>query len=845
MSANTMSAKPKRAPSYFSLISNSRRSLDLLALASLFLLAILGFHHVYGGIQYLLTGVMALVFGTLIALIGARWRWGPLRITPLVLLVYFLFGPMFAAPTRAIWGIIPSPGALWELIKAPVTTWKSVLTVAPPVGTAQGVLGVVWISVLLLSLLSMSIVMRSRFYVFAWLFPLALVAVTIIFGTDQAFSPVVRGVLYAIISVAWLTWRFEGGRLTNAQSTIISDTVRPGSWKNPVLRRRVIGGALIMALASGAAFAASSLLDPPEGTIRYATRDKISPPFDPQQYVSPLTEFRGYLKDQREEELFAITGMSSGEYVRLATMDYYDLQVYNVAGSVDKDSASGAFLRTAPGVDLHEGSTQERVSTVTIGAYSGVWLPTLGTRTNRIDLAEMTTERASATAENLYLNQQSQTAVNSHGVKPGDTYELSYEPYTAMTAEEQRAATFAELELPANQPMDQLVPLAEEWAGSSESDFERFQHLTRAVKNDAFYSHGLEEDAASLSGHGASRLLAMLEEVGFEEDVPDAQPMGRIGDEEQYAALTAALARSIDIPARVAMGFEVPEGQEGSVSITGENVTAWVEVAFEGHGWVRFDPAPDEDEDPTEPQPKEVEKPLPQVAQPPPPPAEPPNPPPGAMSDDSDKDDEPPKETTSWVVYLGFALIPVALILLAILAVIVAKTVRRGRRRTRGSLPERVDGGWQEILDLMTDLGRSPDPLLTRAETAARLEAELPALGALTLAGRADRAVFGPDDLPEAAADEYWTHVLAARRSMSGAMPWHKRARAAISLRSFRRQFVDRRHETKRTRAKVKAREKAVRRSESMRRRRSSLRGITKKSGITKNLRSPKKGRGR
>src|SRR5699024_11539870 len=36
------------------------------------------------------------------------------------------------------------------------------------------------------------------------------------------------------------------------------------------------------------------------------------------------------------------------------------------------------------------------------------------------------------------------------------------------------------------------------------------------------------------------------------------------------------------------------------------------------------------DEDPTQPQPKEVDKPLPQVAQPPPPPAEPPSPPPGA-----------------------------------------------------------------------------------------------------------------------------------------------------------------------------------------------------------------------
>ena len=834
---STTTTAPRRAPSYFSSIPHRRRALDLAALGALFILAILGFHHVYGGIQYLLTGIMALVFGTLIALIGARWRWGPLRITPLVLVTYFLFGPMFAAPTRALWGVLPSPGALWELIKAPVTSWKSVLTVAPPVGVAQGVLGVVWISTLLLSLLAMSIVMRSRLYVLAWLFPLLLVGVTIIFGTDQSFAAVLRGVLYATISIAWLTWRFEAARLSNAQSTIISDTVRPGSWKNPVLRRRVIGGALIMALAGGGAVAAHSLLDPPPGTIRYAARDKISPPFDPQQYVSPLTEFRGYLKHQRKEELFTISGVSSGEQIRLATMDYYDLQVYNVASSEAKDGPSGAFLRTAPGVDLRAGTGQERVSSVTIGAYSGVWLPTAGAQTNRIDLAEMTSERSSVTSENLFLNQQSQTAVNARGVRPGDTYELSYEPYAEPTAEQQRTAKFAQIELPENAPMDVLRPLAEEAAGSSDSDFERFQNLTRTVKKDAFYSHGLDEDAASLSGHGASRLLAMLEEVGFDENTPDAQPEGRIGDEEQFAALTAVMARSIDIPARVVMGFEVPPGQEGTVAITGDNVTAWVEVAFEDIGWVRFDPAPDEEDDPTEPEPKEVEEPLPQVAQPPPPPAEPPSPPPGAMSDDSEKDEEPPEPTTSWVVYLGLGLIPVALLLIAVLAVIIAKTVRRGRRRTRGPLPTRIDGGWQEILDLLTDLGQKPDPLMTRAETAARLQADIPAMGALTLAGRADRAVFGPDDLPEAAAEKYWSDVMTARRSMSAAVPWHKRLRAALSLRSFRRRSADRRTENKRLRVNARARDKALRRSEAMRRRRSSLREGTRRT------RSSKKGR--
>src|SRR5699024_4149819 len=267
--------------------------------------------------------------------------------TPVVLLVYFLFGSVFAAPTRAIWGIVPSLGSLQELLLAPVTSWKAALTVAPPVGSAQGVLGVVWIGVLLLTLLGMTVVLRTRFYVLAWLFPIALVLLAIVFGTTDVFWPVLRGVLFAVISVGWLTWRFEGARLDSAQSTIISDTVRPGSWKNPVLRRRVIGGAVIMALAGGFAVGAQTLLDPPEGTIGYAQRNHSTPPFEPHDYVAPLSEFRGYLKNQREEELFTVTDVEGGTKVRLATMDQYNLQVYDVAGNRDEDSASGAFLPTA------------------------------------------------------------------------------------------------------------------------------------------------------------------------------------------------------------------------------------------------------------------------------------------------------------------------------------------------------------------------------------------------------------------------------------------------------------------------------------------------------------------
>ncbi len=62
---------------------------------------------------------------------------------------------------------------------------------------------------------------------------------------------------------------------------------------------------------------------------------------------------------------------------------------------------------------------------------------------------------------------------------------------------------------------------------------------------------------------------------------------------EQYAAAMAVMLRSIDIPARVAIGFtQGAPIADGSSLITSHNAHAWVEVQFDNAGWVRFDPTP-------------------------------------------------------------------------------------------------------------------------------------------------------------------------------------------------------------------------------------------------------------
>src|SRR5689334_403525 len=53
------------------------------------------------------------------------------------------------------------------------------------------------------------------------------------------------------------------------------------------------------------------------------------------------------------------------------------------------------------------------------------------------------------------------------------------------------------------------------------------------------------------------------------------------------------MARTLDIPARVAVGFLPGESdRNGSFVVSGQRTHAWPELFFEGYGWVRFEPTP-------------------------------------------------------------------------------------------------------------------------------------------------------------------------------------------------------------------------------------------------------------
>ncbi|MFC8849152.1 MULTISPECIES: transglutaminaseTgpA domain-containing protein [unclassified Micromonospora] len=237
------------------------------------------------------------------------------------------------------------------------------------------------------------------------------------------------------------------------------------------------------------------------------------------------------------------------------------------------------------------------------------------------------------------------------------------------------------------------------------------------------------------------------------------------GHAEQRASAFAVMARMLGYPARVVVGFRLLPGDPGRHRITTREAHAWPEVHFDRYGWIPFEPTgsnravPDHDGGVV---------PIPPVT----PAATPePSPSPSAIPAPS------PDVALAWVGSVGRTdAVPALaatglLVVLALLPVPVARTLRRRRRRHRGTPDARVTGAWAEVLDQLRDRRVQLTPGMTPvgiARRAARDES-LPAgsRGApelMRLAEAVTAAVFAADRPDESAVRTAWERERRVRR---------------------------------------------------------------------------------
>lgn len=314
---------------------------------------------------------------------------------------------------------------------------------------------------------------------------------------------------------------------------------------------------------------------------------------------------------------------------------------------------------------------------------------------------------------------------------------------------------------------DSLPPYVSQLArgvtSGQQTPYERAVALQQWFREDGGFTYSLEN--APSAKVGTDELEAFLR-----------ADTGRVGYCEQFATAMAVMARALDIPARVSVGFLTPEqvGRDTYV-YSAHDLHAWPELYFPGAGWVLFDPTPSarvpdgqlpaystRGNTPVIPSAEPEPEPAPAPTQRPP--AEQPDVP-TATPDDLDADGaDGVDQDVPWLrVLLVLAVIGLLVALLLVPQTI--RTRQRARRLAAGAGPE---SAWEELRATTRDLGQAwPDGRSPREVRAVLVDR-------FGRVGDTDqRPVRGPDQAPEAveALDRVVTAIERSRYASSSSAP--------------------------------------------------------------------------
>jgi hypothetical protein len=755
-------------------------AVDCGALVILLVLGMLGFSLSFGGDpRYLIAGLGGVFLGLGIAILNAHLRLGLLITTALGFGAYMLFGSALAVPDSAVLGVLPSLESLRTLLLGVVFAWKDMLTVGVPVGTANGMLIVPFLSSLITALAAGLLTWRLKSPYWPLLPVLVLFITGIAFSTSAGFLNVERGVSLTIVSIVWATFRRDALRQSSTKAVSANRPEFDAGAARRGKLRRLGTAAAVVAAAVGMTAVASPLVT--AGDDRKVLRNTIVPPFDPRDYITPLASFRNFVKDEKDQTLFTVKGLPKDARVRLAALDAFNGLNYtmdpNSSGNFSK-VGDARSLNTLADTGSPVGGTNYTLE-ISIEDYQGYFVPG-GRHTTGMSFLQ-----SSGAASGLYFNAGTDTAVTTKGLAKGDNYTVQVSDPGTLEHGQLTQYDFAKLALPEAQEVPPIVASqANELSADAPTAIDRVRQIEAHFQKSGAFSNGLVADGQlpSLPGHSAARVRSLL----------SAKQM--LGDDEQYAVAMSLMLRHLGIPSRVVMGFypdpKSPENGAGDVKITGKDVHAWVEVAFDRVGWVSFDPTPPKDNVPIPPDPENKSKPKPQVLQPPPPPQEPADLPPDSTPDALDADEKKDNPWLFWgplLAALGVAMIPVGILAVPLLLILLLKSRRRKARFRDGHPAQRVGGGWNEVLSLATDMGASIDAKSTRRESATVIADAFPVTGTTTtmLAHRADAAVFGAGQPSEEEVKEYWEIVDSSLEDIAGSVGFWKRQQARFSPRSL------------------------------------------------------------
>ena len=735
-------------------------ALELTLMAGILAIGTVPFLPVFASLAGCLAVGYGALVGALTAMVCSRLRLSVLPSMAALALVHVLVAPWLLTDVGS--GLT----AIKTVLASTVTVWRDALTVPMPLSSFSGMTVLPWLSGLIVSALATRLILAGR-EVLAGLSLVLLPAVGIGWGGQEAVRPTALGTLFVVgILALWTcgslrqrrSYVIEALDLSSFSTTSGATSARStGDLGRAALRGAVIAAVLLLVTSLTAL-----VLTPTAPASRTVVRDLFQPPLDLTEYASPLSLVRTLETDKAHTRLMKPSNLPKGGRIRIAALDSYDGLSAHIGQNANGQSR---FERIGDKTQLTANRIDGRkqTSSLTIENYSFPWVPTMP-ETIRI---ESSGPRQSALREGMYYDKFSSTGIATSGLAEGDVLTERVAPYTPPSEAALNKASMAQTSLgPIEQVPPSVASLAKEIVGAESNPIAQIRALQQRLRT-SYYSDGTQ--SPSQPGHGAARIASMVEADSL------------IGDDEQYSVLMMLMCRSLNIPARIVMGFD-PATDGDAKTVTGEDVKAWVEIPFEGLGWVSFDVTPDRDQVPQQQTTQKVSNPEPNVLQPPLPNEDPAQLPPNyedPQRDDPQDDDKGGLPTA--VIVAGGSILAVAAIVGSILG---WKAWRRSRRRGRTGVGKAL-GAWEEILDRARDLGRVPGWGATRREAAAQLSPHFPQVDLPRFAGAVDTQVFSSGEPATYALGELWESSDAIVRSMGAQRSRLGRVMARLSPRSL------------------------------------------------------------
>lgn len=643
------------------------------------------------------SGYIAAMGGTLLAVVvtGVAYALGLRRLeTILALVIAYLLGGALALPNLASAKVFPSLQMVQTLVLGAVTSWRDLLTLAPPANAYAGITVVPYLSAMVCAGLGASIVLRHQRGQLWALLPAGLMfALGALFGGFEAPYGRDSALVGVLVALAWAAWAVNKRHGRGQRGLIALGAGR--------LRRRARLGTLLMLAC---AMAAGAVLGPQVtgANNREVLRSYVTPPLNIAEYQAPLTRLHYWVDTQKDTTLFTVSGLQNGERIRVATMDAYDGNVMRVGTS---DNGEG-FKRVGAQVDtrvLPKGAKTHNL-TFTMVDYQGNWLPGGG------QVRSFTPRKGQGLTQDLFYSSNLGVLLSTRTLVKGDSYSVNVVSVPTYSDAQLSKRRFGKVANGTDTNVPAVVATRlREFVGNANSPLARVRAMATKYHDEGYYSDG--SDSMARPGHRTARIDELLEPNYY-----------MVGDDEQYAVAMALMARQAGYPARVVLGFYPEHYSKGTLEVKGTMAHAWVEVNFDGD-WVAFDPTPPRDKKLVNPKPQPKPKPRPQVLQAPPPPQEQAD----LTPDVSDDRDTKKKHGFDWAHYLllvGQGLGVAALVSSPFALILALKAVRGRRRRNRDELGSAL-GAWAELEDWMRDYGIKLPTNATRTQMARYLDIAL------------------------------------------------------------------------------------------------------------------------